>query len=49
MNTKIGNTPNVDNGLATCINATPAPVTVTATGTNSQGSTITGTATLTCQ
>lgn len=48
-NTTIGNTPNVDYGIATCINATPSPVTVTATGANSQGTTITGTATLTCK
>ena len=48
-NTSIGNTPNVDYGVATCINATPAPVTVTATGTNRLGSTITGTATLACK
>ncbi|HET9839504.1 MAG TPA: hypothetical protein VFR84_14830 [Candidatus Angelobacter sp.] len=49
VNTSIGNTPNVDYGVATCINATPAPVTVTATGTNRLGSTITGTATLACK
>ena len=49
VNTTIGNTSNVDYGVATCINATPAPVTVTATGTNRLGSTITGTATLTCK
>jgi hypothetical protein len=49
VNTKIGNTANVDYGVATCINATPAPVTVTATGTNRLGTTITGTGTLTCK
>jgi len=48
-NTTIGNTPNVDDGLATCANATPAPVTVTATGPNERGTTISGTATLTCR
>jgi hypothetical protein len=47
-NTSIGNTPNVDNGVASCINATPAPVTVTATGPNERGATISGTAALTC-
>ena len=49
VNTSIGNTPNLDYGVATCINATPAPVTVTATGTNKLGATITGTATLACK
>jgi hypothetical protein len=49
VNTKIGNTPNVDYGVATCINATPAPVTVTATGANRLGNTITGTAILACK
>jgi hypothetical protein len=49
VNTTIGNTPNVDYGVATCINATPAPVTVTATGTNRLGATITGTASLSCK
>ena len=49
VNTKIGNTLNVDYGVATCINATPSPVTVTATGTNRLGSTITGAATLACK
>jgi hypothetical protein len=49
VNTKIGNTLNVDYGVATCINATPAPVTVSASGTNGAGGTITGTATLTCK
>jgi hypothetical protein len=49
VNTKIGNTLNVDYGVATCINATPSPVTVTATGTNGLGATITGTATLACK
>lgn len=49
VNTTIGNTANVDYGVATCINTTPAPVTVTATGTNSQGATITGTAIFACQ
>jgi hypothetical protein len=49
VNTKIGNTLNVDYGVATCINATPSPVTVTATGTNGLGTTIMGTATLTCK
>ncbi|MGZ4900906.1 MAG: hypothetical protein ACXV8X_14710 [Candidatus Angelobacter sp.] len=48
-NVSIGNTQNVDYGVATCINATPAPVTVTATGTNKNGATITGTATLACK
>jgi hypothetical protein len=48
-NVSIGNTPNVDYGVATCINATPAPVTVTASGPNGLGATITGTATLTCK
>jgi hypothetical protein len=49
VNTTIGNTPKVDYGVATCINATPSPVTVTAAGPNSLGATITGTATLTCK
>lgn len=49
VNTTIGNTPNVDYGVATCINTTSSPVTVTATGTNRLGNTITGTATLTCK
>ena len=49
VNTKIGNTLNVDYGVATCINATPSPVTVTATGTNGLGATIRGTATLACK
>ena len=49
VNTTIGNTPNVDYGVATCVNATPSPVTVMATGTNRVGSTISGTATLTCK
>jgi hypothetical protein len=48
-NTSIGNTPNVDYGVATCINATPVPVTVTATGTNKLGATITGTGALGCK
>jgi hypothetical protein len=48
-NVTIGNTPNVDYGVATCVNATPAPVTVTATGKNERQATITGTATLTCK
>ena len=47
-NVTIGNTKNVDYGLATCVHATPVPATVTATGTNSRGDTISGTATLTC-
>ena len=49
VNTTIGNTPNVDYGVATCINATPSPVIVIATGTNFQGTTIRETATLTCR
>ena len=49
VNTTIGNTPNVDYGVATCINATPAPVTVTAAGPGSMGTTITGTGTLACK
>ena len=48
-NTSIGNTPNVDYGVATCINTTPTPVTVTATGTNGMGATISGNATLVCK
>lgn len=47
-NVTIGNTPNVDYGVATCVNATQ-PVTVTATGTNKNGATIIGTATLACK
>jgi hypothetical protein len=47
-NATIGNTLNVNYGLATCINAASAPITVTATGTNIQGTTITGTGALTC-
>jgi len=49
VNTTIGNTPNVDYGVATCINATPSPVTVTAAGPNGVGTTITGTGTLACK
>lgn len=49
VNTKIGNTLNVDYGVATCINATPSPVVVTASGPNSLGATITGTGTLACK
>lgn len=49
VNTTIGNTLNVDYGVATCINTTPAPVTVTATGTNRLGAMISGTATLACK
>ena len=45
----IGNTANVDYGVATCVNATPGAVTVTATGPNTAGNTISGTATLTCK
>lgn len=48
-NVSIGNTVNVDYGVATCINAAPAPVTVTATGPNERGATISGTATLACR
>jgi len=48
-NTTIGNTLNVDYGVATCINATLALVTVTATGTNRLGAMISGTATLACK
>jgi hypothetical protein len=48
-NVTIGNTQNVDYGVATCVNAASGPVTVTATGTNAKGATITGTATLTCK
>jgi hypothetical protein len=48
-NVTIGNTQKVDYGVATCIHATPAPVTVTATGANTHGATITGTATLACR
>ena len=48
-NTTIGNTLNVDYGVATCINSTPAPVTVTATGTNRLGAMISGMATLACK
>lgn len=47
-NVTIGNTQNVDYGVATCIHATPSPATVTATGTNRLGTTISGTATLSC-
>jgi hypothetical protein len=45
----IGNTANVDYGVATCVNATPGTVTVTATGPNTAGHTISGTATLICK
>jgi hypothetical protein len=48
-NATIGNTQNVDYGVATCVNATSGPVTVTAAGTNAKGATITGTAMLTCK
>jgi hypothetical protein len=48
-NVSIGNTLNVDYGVATCINATPAPVTVTASGPNRLGATITGSSSLTCK
>jgi len=48
-NVTIGNTQNVDYGVATCTHATPAPVTITATGANTRGATIMGTATLTCR
>ena len=48
-NVSIGNTPNVDYGVATCINTTPSPVTVTATGPNKNGATIAGTASLACR
>jgi hypothetical protein len=48
-NVSIGNTPNVDYGVATCINATPSPATVTATGPNRLGATMTGSSTLTCK
>jgi hypothetical protein len=47
-NVTIGNTVNVDNGVATCVNAAPGTVTVTATGPNRSGTTISGTAALTC-
>jgi len=47
-NVTIGNTANVDYGVATCVHATPSPATVTATGTNRLGATIHGTATLAC-
>jgi hypothetical protein len=47
-NVTIGNTANVDYGVATCVHATPSPATVTATGTNRLGATISGTAALTC-
>ena len=47
-NVTIGNTVGVDYGIATCVNAAPAPVTVTASGPNEKGVTITGTGTLTC-
>jgi hypothetical protein len=49
VNVSIGNTQNVDYGLATCKNATAAAVTVTATGPNSKDATITGTSALTCK
>jgi hypothetical protein len=49
VNVTIGNTLNVDYGRATCVNATAGPVTVTASGPNAKGTTITGTATLTCK
>lgn len=39
---------NANYGRATCINATPAPITVTAVAPSGNGSTINGTATLTC-
>jgi hypothetical protein len=48
-NVTIGNTQNVDYGVATCINAAPTPVTVTASGPNKLGATIMGTSTLTCK
>lgn len=48
VNVTIGNTLNVDYGVATCKNATAGPITVTATGTNKRGATITGTAQLMC-
>ncbi len=48
-NATIGNTPNVDYGVAKCINAAPAPITVTATAQNRLGQTISGTASLTCK
>jgi hypothetical protein len=49
VNVSIGNTPNVDYGVATCKNATAGPVTVTASGTNKLNMPITGTASLTCK
>jgi hypothetical protein len=49
VNVTIDSTQGVNNGTATCVNATPAPVTVTATGTNRLGTTISGTATLSCR
>jgi hypothetical protein len=49
VNVVIGNTANVDYGVATCIHATPAPATVAATGPNERGATISGTATLVCK
>ena len=48
-NVTIGNTVNVDNGVATCVNAAPGTVTVTAIGPNQRGATISGTAALTCR
>lgn len=48
-NVSIGNTPKVDYGVATCINAAPTPVTVTATGPNRLGATMSGSSTLTCK
>src|SRR5215467_225376 len=42
-NVTIGNTANVDYGVATCVHATVSPATVTATGTNKLGATISGT------
>jgi hypothetical protein len=48
VNAKIGNTANVDYGIATCVNAAGTPITVTASGPNANGATITGTAALTC-
>jgi hypothetical protein len=49
VNVSVGNTQNVDYGLATCNNSTSSPVTITATGPNSTNATISGTATLTCK
>jgi hypothetical protein len=48
-NATIGNTLNVDYGIATCNNTAPGVITVTATGTNARSVAITGTATLLCQ